>query len=281
MPLLLVKQFAFDLEFLAVANALGFRRIREQPVTLDYRFTGSGVRSPAVLLALVDTAAIFYRLRILRYYQRKRSLLPEVRSRRRALASRLARRGSARCSTIRTRRPGSRISAPEARLDAARTPRARSSPSSSDGATPARNWLESTVPFLANPEIAAVVTASMTPARGSVRERAAAALAESFLGGGSLYFRFTPGNLRFVRHFPAENVVVRKDDLLALDARSGSSEPALRRPHRARAQGLYTPETVVVVPRPPLFRPHLRQAFAYGRRPERRSSAAWPARAPA
>jgi hypothetical protein len=49
MPLLIVKQFAFDLEFLAVANAFGFRRIRKQPVTLDYRFTGSGVRSPAVL----------------------------------------------------------------------------------------------------------------------------------------------------------------------------------------------------------------------------------------
>ena len=74
-PLLVVKRYAFDLELLAVSRALGFRRIRELPVTLDYQFTGSGVRSFAVLQALVDTAAIFYRLRILHYYQRKQRLL--------------------------------------------------------------------------------------------------------------------------------------------------------------------------------------------------------------
>ena len=74
LPLLLVKRFAFDLELLAVSRALGFRRIRELPIRLEYRFTGSGVRSSAVLRALVDTAAIFYRLRILRYYQRKQML---------------------------------------------------------------------------------------------------------------------------------------------------------------------------------------------------------------
>ena len=74
-PLLLVKQFAFDLELLAVARALGFGRIREMPVRLDYRFTGSGVRSRAVARALWDTAAIFYRLRILKTYRRKRDLL--------------------------------------------------------------------------------------------------------------------------------------------------------------------------------------------------------------
>ena len=73
MPLLLVKQFAFDLELLAVATALGRGRIRELPVRLEYRYSGSSLGSAAVVRALVDTAAVFYRLRILRTYQRKRA----------------------------------------------------------------------------------------------------------------------------------------------------------------------------------------------------------------
>lgn len=74
-PLLLVKQFAFDLELLAVGRAFGYRRVRELPVHLEYRFTGSEVRSAAVTRALWDTAAVFYRLRILRTYQRRRRQL--------------------------------------------------------------------------------------------------------------------------------------------------------------------------------------------------------------
>src|ERR671934_590533 len=73
-PLLLVKQFAFDLELLAVARALGYTRVRELPVRLEYRFTGSLLGSTTVLRALWDTAAIFYRLRLLRTYQRKQRL---------------------------------------------------------------------------------------------------------------------------------------------------------------------------------------------------------------
>jgi len=69
-PLLLVKRFAFDLELLAVATALGRGRIEELPVRLEYRFSGSALRSSAVVRALWDTAAIFYRLRILHTFQR-------------------------------------------------------------------------------------------------------------------------------------------------------------------------------------------------------------------
>jgi glycosyltransferase involved in cell wall biosynthesis len=71
-PVLLVKQFAFDLELLAVARAFGYRRVSELPVHLEYRFTGSGVGSAAVGRALWDTGAVFYRLRILRTYQARR-----------------------------------------------------------------------------------------------------------------------------------------------------------------------------------------------------------------
>jgi glycosyltransferase involved in cell wall biosynthesis len=266
LPLLLVKQFAFDLEFLAVACALGFRRIREQPVTLRYRFTGSGVRSPAVLLALVDTAAIFYRLRILRYYQRKRSLLPEYgrapdhKPRVTLVSPDLPLLDYPELDVLLLT-----TEAPEARWEAGRDAEGEVVAFLERGATPARNWLEVTIPFLANPEIAAVVTASMTPARGSVRERAAAAIAESFLGGGSHYFRFTPGNLRFVHHFPAASVIVRRDDLLALDVDSVHAHRLCAALSERGRKVLYTPESVVVVARPPLLRPHLKEIAAAGR----------------
>jgi glycosyltransferase involved in cell wall biosynthesis len=68
LPRVVVKRYAFDLEVLAVARHLGFTRIEEAPVVLDYQFSGSGVSVKAISRALLDTAAIFYRLRILRYY---------------------------------------------------------------------------------------------------------------------------------------------------------------------------------------------------------------------
>ena len=261
-PLLLVKQYAFDLEFLAVARALGFDRIREMPVTLLYRSTGSGVRPVAVLLALLDTLAIFYRLRVLRYYQRKKELLTAY-----------GRGGD--------HRPPLALVTPQPELVAQRfdypglelvrgdsgavESRLRAGQDSSHdivaflvpGAVPAGNWLDSTIPFLANPEIAAVVTPTMTPGRGSVRERAAAALAESRLGGGSHYFRFTPGNLRFVRQFPAGNVVIRREDLLAVAPEDVHPDRLCAALNERGRKVLYTPETVVVSPRPPLFKPHL------------------------
>ncbi len=65
LPLLLVKRFAFDLELLAVSRALGFGRIRGAADPSRLPLHGLRRALVAVLRALVDTAAIFYRLRIL------------------------------------------------------------------------------------------------------------------------------------------------------------------------------------------------------------------------
>ena len=77
LPLLAIKRFAFDLELLVVAQQLGYRNICEAPITLDYRFESS-VNLSSAWRVLWDTAAIFYRLRILRYYQRRRLTLLEA-----------------------------------------------------------------------------------------------------------------------------------------------------------------------------------------------------------
>jgi glycosyltransferase involved in cell wall biosynthesis len=71
LPLLAVKRFAFDLELLVVAQHVGYRRIVEAPVELNFKFE-STISPSAVFNILWDTAAIFYRLRILRYYDRRR-----------------------------------------------------------------------------------------------------------------------------------------------------------------------------------------------------------------
>lgn len=65
----LVKRFAFDLELLAVAWHFGYRRILEAPVDIEYTFS-STTNVRAVFWVLWDTAAIFYRLHIRRWYDR-------------------------------------------------------------------------------------------------------------------------------------------------------------------------------------------------------------------
>ncbi len=70
---ILVKRFAFDVEALAVAYQLGYKKIYESPIKLDF----SGYSSVSILnfwriilRMLWDTAAVFYRLKILHYYEK-------------------------------------------------------------------------------------------------------------------------------------------------------------------------------------------------------------------
>lgn len=74
LPRLLVKKFAFDIEMLVVAYSLGYKRIFEAPIELDFNFKGSVLSQKLfneLLDAFWDTIAIFYRLRFLRYYEDK------------------------------------------------------------------------------------------------------------------------------------------------------------------------------------------------------------------
>jgi O-antigen/teichoic acid export membrane protein len=66
-PRMVEKRFAFDLELLVVARHLGYRRFVEVPVVIGQRFT-STISLRAVRGMVIDTLAIFYRLRIVRSY---------------------------------------------------------------------------------------------------------------------------------------------------------------------------------------------------------------------
>ena len=71
---IIVKKFAFDIEVLAVAYKLGYTKIYEAPIKLD--FTGASTITSTnlwktIFSMLWDTAAVFYRLKILHYYDKK------------------------------------------------------------------------------------------------------------------------------------------------------------------------------------------------------------------
>jgi glycosyltransferase involved in cell wall biosynthesis len=76
LPRLLVKEFAMDIEMLAVAHYIGYRRIYEAPIEIKLDFSNGSkfVKGFALLFdknirkMLIDTLAVFYRLKILRYY---------------------------------------------------------------------------------------------------------------------------------------------------------------------------------------------------------------------
>lgn len=69
LPRLLVKRYAFDVELLAVANYLGYKRIYEAPIELNYKFGLPNAGNwKAIRSTFIDTLAIFYRLKIRHYY---------------------------------------------------------------------------------------------------------------------------------------------------------------------------------------------------------------------
>jgi glycosyltransferase involved in cell wall biosynthesis len=260
-PLLLVKRFAFDLELLAVAKALGYGRIRELPVRLDYRFTGSGVGSTAVLLALWDTAAIFYRLRILRTYARKRRFVHGARS--------LPREDQPLVSVIGETGAAGTLDYPQLELvqdvDLARAARKASGELVAvlGNARPAGNWVSAAVPFFADPDVAAVVAPTVSPLGASLRQRIAASVLESRLGSGSRRTSYFPGNVRAVSDYPAESVVARRGDYLdALDAGVDDERLVAWLAQHGR-RTIYTPDTSLAAAPAPMIGPHLAATFGH------------------
>jgi glycosyltransferase involved in cell wall biosynthesis len=67
MPKVLVKKYAFDLEVLVNATHLGYR-IAEAPIDLNFQRFESRIQFRAIRDIFIDTMAVFYRLRVIKYY---------------------------------------------------------------------------------------------------------------------------------------------------------------------------------------------------------------------
>ncbi len=71
MPRLIVKKWTCDLEILVVASHLGFNKILEAPVHMNWKPGKSHINWRVVLNMLTETLAIFYRKNVLQFYNRE------------------------------------------------------------------------------------------------------------------------------------------------------------------------------------------------------------------
>ncbi len=80
LPRLVVKKFAFDIEILAVSKYLGFDKIFEAPIKINWikfntSFTPFLVFDKNIRNMIMDTLGVFYRLAIMHYYDDKKKRL--------------------------------------------------------------------------------------------------------------------------------------------------------------------------------------------------------------
>lgn len=68
LPRLLVRTYAMDIEMLSVAKYLGYSRIYEAPIEVRFDKKTSRIKWHTIFRMVLDTMAVFYRLRILKYY---------------------------------------------------------------------------------------------------------------------------------------------------------------------------------------------------------------------
>jgi hypothetical protein len=242
-----------------------------------------------VAQALVDTAAIFYRLRILQYYRRRRRIVGERRAvtplttavafvgptddqkaLRRSLDAVERLEQSPDHVEVSLAGPrGSDDDVTVRRLELLERTNADLIVFLSPGVLPATNWLGALHPYFANPNVAAVGGPILPSVTGDLRVVGAAALYESRFAAGPLARRHLPGNLREVVDQPLDNLLVRREaargSAAFADAAARSDDSNVSRTLASAGMTLFTPDAAVVAPMPRLVRPLLATVHAHAR----------------
>lgn len=85
LPRLMVKNYAMDIEMLAVAKRVGFNRIYEAPIEVTFDRRASRIRWDTSFQMALDTLKVLYRLKVIKYYddrvEKKWKLDPKFRFR--------------------------------------------------------------------------------------------------------------------------------------------------------------------------------------------------------
>ena len=138
-----------------------------------------------------------------------------------------------------------------------------------DDAYPSECWLREAVKHFKDDEVAAVGGPAVTPPGDSLLQKASGFVYSSFLGSGSLGFRYIPKGQREVDDYPSCNFVIKKSvfqesgGFNTLFWPGEDTKLCLEITNKLHKKIIYDPGVLVYHHRRSLFRPHLRQIWSY------------------
>ncbi len=294
---MLVKAFAFDLEILSIAHTHGFR-VAEAPILMQFGSKVGCLSWENIRQVMMDTLAIFYRTRILKYYQSVEvppafNELPMVSV---VIACPAPSDYLKECLNALEKQtyPNFEVivlpddpAVIEAELDLKVIPTGRTRPAEKrnlgiksargeivafldDDAYPVSNWLKYAVKYFASEDVGGVGGPGETPPVDPFMAQAGGRVYANRYVSGNFRYRYVGDRVRTgVDDYPSCNLFVRKD---LLDKIGGyrtdfwpgedtilCSDIVIKENKRI----VYDPWAVVYHHRRPLFLPHLRQIGRY------------------
>ena len=296
---MLVKTYAFDLELLAIAANRG-AKIAEAPVVIRFGGKFGALKPKTVWQMARDTLAVFYRLRILRYYGK--CLVPEKLDHDplvsivvacpnrswmldeclKAIGAQTYRNfeiivlpdekvevesGGGQWNTLFF--PTGKVRPAEKRNIGIRKAKGEIVAFIDDDAYPDTHWLEYAVKYFGEPDVGAVGGPGVTPPGDGYLARIGGRVYDNPLVSGNYRYRYRAGGVRKdVEDYPSCNLFVRKDLLEKIggyrtDFWPGEDTLLCKDIIDNWKRIVYDPWIVVYHHRRPVFMPHLRQLGRY------------------